>query len=407
MEPNAFIPFHRPSIGLEEIDEVIETLGSGWITTGPRTHQFEHEFAAYVGAPYAIAVNSATAGLHLALVALGIKAGDEVITTPNTFCSTVTTILHTGATPILADIGNDGNIDPASIAERITSKTRAIIPVHIAGLPCRMREIWQLARRHNLFVIEDAAHAAGARYRNLPIGSMSGENHSDACVFSFYATKNLTTGEGGMITCSDPLLADRMKVLSLHGISKDAWQRYGEHGNWYYEVTAPGFKYNLSDLQSAIGIHQLHKLDSFIETRTQYAHYYNLEFSVMPELEVPPDAAGTRHAWHLYILRLRLESLAINRDQFITELRAQGVGVSVHFIPIPLHPYFAVLPSIRAHTYPRALTHYSRIVSIPLYPAMTESQLAAVVDAVKSVVHKNRCRSGVTRIVNAAACQEA
>ncbi len=395
MQTPAFIPFHRPSIGQDEIDEVAATLRSGWLTTGPRTEQFEREFAAYVGAPHALAVNSATAGLHLALVALGIGPGDEVITTPNTFCATVNTILHTGATPILADVGEDGNIDPASIATLITPRTRALLPVHIAGYPCRMEEIWRLARRHGLFVIEDAAHAAGARYRHQPIGAMRGETRSDACVFSFYATKNLTTGEGGMITCANPDLAAHMRVLCLHGISKDAWQRYTEHGNWYYEVTAPGFKYNLSDVQSAIGIHQLRKLDSFIEIRTRYAAFYNKAFANTPELETPPVAEDIRHAWHLYILRIRPELLAIGRDQFLRELRDLGIGVSVHFIPIPLHPYFAGIPSIRSSDCHRSIALYRRIVSIPLYPALTEEELGAVVQAVQSVIQANKRRVAI------------
>src|SRR5579875_1139078 len=266
----AFIAFHRPSIGEEEIREVEATLRSGWLTTGPRTAQFEEDFARYVNARCAVAVNSATAGLHVALAALGIGEGDEVITTPLTFCSTVHTILHVGAKPILADVGPDGNVDPEQVARAITPRTRAILPVHLAGLPCQMGPIWELARQHGLFVIEDAAHAAGAHYEGVPIGAsprQENERASDAVVFSFYATKNLTTGEGGMITTGSKELAHTMRMLTLHGMSRDAWNRYTEHGSWYYEVVARGFKYNLSDLQSAIGIHQLRKLESFIAAR--------------------------------------------------------------------------------------------------------------------------------------------
>src|SRR5215472_3548754 len=278
------VPFHRPSIGQEEIDEVVRTLKSGWLTTGPRTAQFEREFGEYIQVPLAQAVNSGTAGLHLALAALNIGPGVEVITTPLTFCATVNVIIHVGATPVLADIGPDGNIDPASIESRITERTKAIMPVHMAGLPCDMNAIWALAKRHGLSVIEDSAHAAGSRYGGFPIGAGNPEtgNQSDASVFSFYATKNLTTGEGGMVTTHDAALADSLKLLCLHGISKNAWNRYSDKGHWYYEVIASGFKYNLSDIQSAIGIHQLRKLEQFIEVRTRYASLYN---QILEEVE--------------------------------------------------------------------------------------------------------------------------
>jgi dTDP-4-amino-4,6-dideoxygalactose transaminase len=386
MQEKSFIPFHVPSIGEEEIREVEATLRSGWLTSGPRTAQFEKEFAEYVGAPYAVGVNSATAGLHLALTALGIGEGDEVITTPLTFCSTVTTILHTGARPVLADVGADGNIDPREIEKAITRKTRAILPVHLAGLPCDLRAIWELARRHGLFVVEDAAHAAGAHYEGRPIGSArDGEDASDAVVFSFYATKNMTTGEGGMITTPRESLASRMRMLSLHGMSRDAWNRYTERGSWYYEVIAQGFKYNLADIQSALGIHQLRKLDSFIETRARYAALYHREFAGVDEIELPPDSPRARHAWHLYVLRLNLEALSIERQEFIEELRRRGIGTSVHFIPIPLHPFFARM-SLGADSSRRALALFERIVSLPLYPAMSEDQVRFVARNVREIV---------------------
>ena len=336
-----FIHFHRPSIGEEEINEVVDTLRSGWLTTGPRVARFEREFREYTGAPHAVAVNSATAGLHLALAALKIGPGDEVITTPMTFCATVQAILHVGATPVLADIGWDGNIDPEEIARRITSRTRAIIPVHMAGLPCEMNAIWELAQRHGLHVIEDAAHAAGARYEGRP-GSVAGA--SDAVAFSFYATKNLTTGEGGMITTDRPDLAEALRMLALHGVSHEAWDRYTERGSWQYDVLAHGFKYNLSDIQAALGIHQLRKLEHFIERRTLYARMYHDAFAGMEEVELPPDNPRCRHAWHLYILRLNLRRLKIDRGKFIRELQERGIGTSVHFIPIPLLRFFGRLP---------------------------------------------------------------
>jgi dTDP-4-amino-4,6-dideoxygalactose transaminase len=384
------VPFHRPSIGEEEIAEVVETLRSGWLTTGPRTARFECDFSKYVGAPHALAVNSATAGLHLALAALGIGPGDEVITTPMTFCATVQAILHVGAAPVLADIGPDGNIDPEQIERRINSHTRAVIPVHLAGLPCEMDAIWGLAREHGIRVIEDAAHAAGARYQGRPVGDASGRSASDAVVFSFYATKNLTTGEGGMVTTRDQSLAEAVRMLALHGVSHDAWNRYSDHGDWHYDVLAHGFKYNLSDIQAAIGIHQLSKLDHWIERRTAYAAIYNDAFAGMEEIEIPHDDPHCRHAWHLYILRLNLHRLTIDRAEFIRELRKRGICSSVHFIPIPFFRFFAQLPLSR-YPCPRAVELYPRIVSLPLYPAMTEEQVRYVALTVQEIV-KASCR---------------
>ena len=395
MPDHPFIPFHIPSIGDDEVREVEATLRSGWLTTGPRTAQFEKEFSAYVGAPHAIAVNSCTAGLHVALAALGIGKGDEVITTPLTFCSTVHTILHVGAKPVLADIGPDGNIDPDEIAHAITPRTRAVIPVHLAGLPCEMKAIWGLARHHGLFVIEDAAHAAGTRYEGCPVGmATAGGNASDAVAFSFYATKNMTTGEGGMVTTPRESLAGRMRMLTLHGMSRDAWNRYSDRGNWYYEIVDAGFKYNLTDIQSALGIHQLRKLDSFIETRTRYARIYNQAFAGLEEIELPPDNPRFRHSWHLYVIRLNLERLEIDRQAFIAKLRHSGVGASVHFIPIPLHPFFSRMPLAR-RSCNRALQLYPRIVSLPLYPAMTEEQVHYVAGCVQEILAAHRIRSRV------------
>jgi dTDP-4-amino-4,6-dideoxygalactose transaminase len=394
MEQKSFIPFNVPSIGNEEIEEVIHTLKSGWLTTGPKTAQFEREFTTYVNAPYGLAVNSATSAMHLALAALDIGPGDEVITTPLTFCATVNTILHVGATPVLADIGADGNIDPVSIADRITDRTRAIMPVHLGGLACDMAPIWRLARQRKIFVIEDAAHAIGTYYKTNPIGAGDPENRyrSDAVCFSFYATKNLTTGEGGMVVTHNEALLNKMKVLCLHGISKDAWDRYAEQGNWYYEVVACGFKYNLPDILSAIGIHQLRKQEQFVQTRTRYARFYNQAFAELPELEIPPDDANSRHSWHLYMLRLNLDRLDIDREAFIRELRSRQIGTSVHFIPIPLHPLYNEIAQLPRNHCPRTLDLYRRLVSLPLYPGMTEEQLERVVLAVKEIVATHRVR---------------
>jgi dTDP-4-amino-4,6-dideoxygalactose transaminase len=291
----------------------------------------------------------------------------------------VNTILHTGATPVLADVGEDGNIDPRSIAKRITPRTRAIVPVHLAGLPCDMNAIWKLAERRGLFVVEDAAHAAGSHYRGVPIGGAVAGKRSNAVAYSFYATKNLTTGEGGMVTTHDAQLAEKMRRLCLHGISKDAWNRYGSAGNWFYQVMECGFKYNLTDIQSAIGVHQLRRLDGFVKLRREYARIYDEAFTGCEMIEAPPrERRGSRHAWHLYIVRLNLDSLEIGRDAFIHELRQKGIGASVHFIPIPLHPYFAEYANLPQNHCPRAIELYQRCVSLPLYPAMTEEQVRYV-----------------------------
>jgi dTDP-4-amino-4,6-dideoxygalactose transaminase len=391
------VPFHRASIGKEEIDEVVRTLESGWVTTGPRTAQFEKEFRDSIGAPYSQAVNSCTAGLHLALVSLGIGPGMQVITTPLTFCATVNVILHAGAEPVLADVGPDGNIDPTSVEARITARTRAIMPVHLSGLPCEMDALWAIAKKHDLRVIEDSAHATGSLYRGYPVGAGNPSNghFSDAAVFSFYATKNMTTGEGGMVTTHDAGTADSLKTLCLHGVSKNAWNRYSDRGSWYYQVLRPGFKYNLSDIQSAIGIHQLRKLESFTAARQRLAKKYTEAFSAIEEFEVPPEKAHCRHSWHLYMLRLNLGRLNINRDEFIVQLKNRGVGTSVHFIPIPLHPFFAAYASRPENACPRALELYPRLISLPMYPSMTDSELEYVVWAAKDIAWRARQKKSV------------
>jgi dTDP-4-amino-4,6-dideoxygalactose transaminase len=388
----SFIPFNVPTIDKEEIAEVVDTLQSGWLTTGPKTARFERDVQAYVRARHALAVNSATAALHLALAALQLGPDDEVITTPLTFCATVNSICQTGATAVLADVRDDGNIDPDSIAEKITSRTRAILPVHLGGLPCDMSAIWSLAAKHNLYVVEDAAHAIGTHYAGQPIGSSleDGEYRSDAICFSFYATKNLTTGEGGMVVTHREELYERMKVLCLHGISKDAWNRYSERGNWFYEVAARGFKYNLSDIASAIGIHQLRKLEDFIEARTKCAALYKQLLGQLEEIELPPETLVGRHSWHLFPVRLNLSMLNINRDEFIRELHKRDVGASVHFIPIPLHPAYADIANSPRNQCPRALALYPRLISLPLYPSMTELQVEQVANAVKDIVYSHR-----------------
>jgi dTDP-4-amino-4,6-dideoxygalactose transaminase len=385
-----YIPVGVPDIGEEEIAEVVAALRSGWITSGPRAAQFEKEFRAYVGAPHALAVNSCTAGLHLALAALGIGPGDEVITTPLTFCATVNVILETGATPVLADIGSGFNVDPAAVARLITPRTRAILPVHMAGLACDMNAIWRIAEEHGLKVVEDAAHAAGTTYHGRRVGSGT----SDAVAFSFYATKNLTTGEGGMVTTPSAELEKRMRILCLHGISRDAWNRYSEKGNWYYEVIERGYKYNMSDIQAAIGIHQLRKLDRMNARRAEIARRYNAALAEMPELETPPQRDDCRHAWQLYILRLKLERLTIDRARFFDEMKRRGIGCSVHFIPIPLHPYYRKTLELRDPC-TKALAEYPRLLSLPLYSKMTDEDVERVIEAVRDIVVQNSVRQTV------------
>ena len=391
MTGGEFIPFNKPEIGEEEISEVVSVLRSGWLTTGERTKRFEADLCQYTGSTYGQAVNSCTAGLHLALAALDIGPGDEVITTPLTFCATVNVILHQGATPVLADIGDDFNISPDSVQHRITGRTRAIIPVHFAGLPCRMDEIWEMAGRKRIAVVEDAAHAIGTHYRGQHIGHAA-HSLSDAVAYSFYATKNLTTGEGGMVTTNREDLYQRMRRLTLHGINKDAWNRYAENGNWYYEVVEPGFKYNLSDLQSAVGIAQLKKLEAMTARRVALAGLYNELLGGRNGLLTPPDGELARHCWHLYVLRIDPAALSITRDEFIRELRAMGIGTSVHFIPVPKHPFFAPWADREENQCPRAMSLYDQIVSLPLYPGMTEDQVRRVAMSVREIAERSRKR---------------
>jgi dTDP-4-amino-4,6-dideoxygalactose transaminase len=403
MKSLEFVPFNRPDIGEEDIAQAAETLNSGWLTTGPRTAEFEEEFRAYTESSHALAVNSCTAGLHLALAALNLRPGDEVVTTPLTFCATVNVILQVGATPVLADIGSDLNIDPDAIGRVITPRTRAILPVHMAGLPCDMDAIWTLAARHRLRVVEDAAHAVGAEYHGAKIGATTftteaqRTQRSDAVAFSFYATKNMTTGEGGMVTTNSAELEERMRILCLHGISRDAWNRYGENGSWYYEVVDCGFKYNMSDIMAALGIHQLRRLDEMNARRATIAEAYSKAFSEMVELELPPNGSDCRHAWHLYVLRLNLDKLSIDRAHFFDEVRTRGIGCSVHFIPIPLHPYYKRVLEMRDPC-TRALSEYPRLISLPLYSKMTDGEVERVIWAVRDVVtrYRNRHNANLT-----------
>lgn len=336
---------------------------------------------------HAVAANSCTGALHIALAALGVQSGDEVITSPLTFCSTVNVVVHLGGRPVLADVGEDLNIDPVEVERRITPRTRVLLPVHYGGQPCRMDAIMDCARRHGLAVVEDAAHAIGARYGDTMIGAIG-----DVTAFSFYAIKNLTTAEGGMATTDGDDLAEKMRLLSLHGISKDAWKRYTSEGSWYYEVLFAGFKYNMTDIQAALGIHQLAKLERFIETRGRYAAMYDAAFGYLPEITIPKVNEGLRHAWHLYVIQLNLEHLTLNRAEFIEALRAENVGTSVHFIPVHLYPYYRERFGYRRGDYPWAEGIYDRIVSLPLYPKMTPDDVQYVSATAKRVVSDHRKR---------------
>ncbi len=380
-----FLPFSPPLIGDEEVCEVIDTLRSDWITTGPKTRAFESQFAAYAQAPGALALSSCTAGLHLALAALGIGPGDEVITTALTFCATVNVIEHVGARPVLVDVEPDTlNINPAAIEAAITPRTKAIIPVHYAGHPVELDTIQAIANAHNLHVIEDAAHGVSGKYKGRPIGS--GANFA---AFSFYATKNLTTGEGGMLT-GDPELIAKARVLSLHGMNKDAWKRFDKAGSWYYEVTAPGFKCNMTDIEASLGMWQLRKLAGFQERRREIVAMYQSAFGNEEMLECPVEREDVEHTWHLYVLRLNPEKWRIDRNQVIEELKARNIGTSVHYIPIHLHPYYRDKYGYRPEDFPVTYANYERMLSLPLAPRLTNEDVQDVIAAVQSLVGQYR-----------------
>ena len=386
MGEEPFLPFAQPLLGDEEIEAVVETLRSGWLTGGPKVREFEEAFARVVGARHAVALSSCTAGLHLALLAAGVGPGDEVITTPLTFAATVNVILHVGATPVLADISPaDYNIDPEQVAAKVTPRTKAILPVHYAGQPCRMDELLALARERGLRVIEDAAHALGARYRGKPIGALS-----DAAVFSFYAIKNITTGQGGMLTTDDAELAERVALLRLHGLSKTAWDRYTERGSWSYQVLAPGFNYVLTDFQAALGTQQLTRLEAFQARRTQLADRYRALLADVPGLVLPPVRDDVVHAWHLFPVWVDEARTGIDRDGFIEALRARGIGTSVHFIPIHYHPYFQQALGVGPGAYPVAERVFQGLVSLPLYPKMRDEDVERVATAVRDIISQHR-----------------
>lgn len=382
--PEFFIPFHVPDIADDEINEVVDTLRTGWLTTGPKTKRFENDFAAYMGAGIkALAVNSATSGLHLALEAVGVGPGDEVITTPFTFTATAEVIRYLGADPVFVDVERDTlNIDPAAIGAAITPRTRAIIPVHFGGLACDMTAILDIARRHRLRVVEDAAHALPATSNGRLIGTLD----SDVTVFSFYATKTLTTGEGGMVVTRNPEVAERCGIMRLHGIDQDAFDRSTSGKQpWFYSVVAPGFKYNMTDIAAAIGIHQLRKLEKCQRRRDDLARRYDKAFSDLDVTLPAHPPLGDQHAWHLYAIRLT-DDAPISRDTFVDEMAAEGIATSVHFIPLHLHPFWRDTYRLTPEQFPVATNAYQTIVSLPLYSRMSDDDQDRIIATIRRLL---------------------
>ena len=379
-----FLPFSPPFIGEEEIAEVVDSLRSGWITTGPKTKRFEQAFAEYLGAPAALGLSSCTAGLHTALEVAGIGPGDEVITTPMTFTATVAVVEHVGARPVLVDVEPDTlNIDPALVRAAVSGRTRAVIAVHYGGHPCELDELRAICAEHDLLLVEDAAHAIPARYKGAFIGS--GDN---PVAFSFYATKNLTTAEGGMLT-GDPQMIDKAIVTSLHGMDRDAWKRNDRTGSWRYDIITPGFKYNMTDIQAAMGLRQLEKLAAMHARRRELVALYNEGFAGTDAFDLPVERDEVDHAWHLYPLRIREGALKISRDEMIEELRERNIGTSVHFIPVHTFTYYREKYGYVPGDFPVAWRESERLISLPLHPGLSDGDLGDVVGAVLDVLEKH------------------
>lgn len=378
-----FLPYSPPSIGSEEIDEVVATLRSDWITTGPKTKAFEEQFARFLGAPgdTSLMLNSCTAGLHVALASSRIGAGDEVLVPALTFAATANVVEHVGAVPVLVDVAPDTLcMDPQAAAAAVSARTRAVIPVHYAGHPADMDAIDALAARHDLVVIEDAAHAIPSRYRGRTIGS-----RDNFAAFSFYATKNLTTGEGGALTGS-PQLIDTARVMALHGMSRDAWNRYDKAGSWEYDIVAPGFKYNMMDLQAAIGMHQLEKLPAFHARRREIARRYTEVFETIPALQPPTERSDVSSSWHLYVLRLRPGASPIGRNALVDALKERNIGTSVHYRPVHMMSYYADKYGLRPDDMPVSKDAFERMLSIPLHPGLSDDDVDDVIASVLDLV---------------------
>ena len=376
-----FLVFGAPLIENDEIEEVVDSLKKRWIGTGPKVHQFENLFREYKGSSHALALNSCTAALHLSLIACGVGPGDEVITSPMTFCATVNAIIHTGATPVLVDCELDTfNIDPKKIEEKINAKTKAILPVHFAGRSCAMDEITLIANTYDLLLIEDCAHAIETEYKGKKAGTFG-----DVGCFSFYATKNIVTGEGGMVLTNDDRIAGRVKVLGLHGMSKDAWKRFSDEGYKHYQVIQAGFKYNMMDLQAALGIHQIKRIDAYWNRRKEIWEKYNDAFADLPLILPKKPEPGTRHAFHLYTPLIDVDKLRRTRDWVLDALTAENIGVGVHYLPIQSHPYYRKTYGWYDKDYPNAAWIGGRTLSLPLSPALTNDDVADVINAVIKV----------------------
>jgi dTDP-4-amino-4,6-dideoxygalactose transaminase len=381
-----FLPLTRPWIGPEEKQEVMDTLNGVWLSRGPKVSQFEEEFQNYTKANHAIAVCSCTAALHVSLVAAGVKEGDEVITSPITFPATTNAILYERATPVLVDVDRSTfNMAPELVEERITPRTKAIIPVHMAGQPCDMDRILEIARRRHLVVIEDAAHAIGAKYGDKHAGTLG-----DAGCFSFYASKNLVTGDGGMIIAGDKKFAEFARVISLHGMSTSAWKRYSKEGSSNWELVYPGFKYNMTDIEASLGIHQLRKIELITSLRQKWSVLYDQLLADLPEITRPYRAPGRRHACHLYVITLDVDRLGVTRDQFMEMLKGENIGCGIHFVSVHLQPYYQKGFGYRTEDYPNAAWLSDRILSLPLFPQMTETDVQDVSRAVHKVLARTR-----------------
>jgi len=381
---NDFLLFHKPFISEEEVDEIVDTVRSGWISMGPKTIRFENNFNEYIGVKKSVAVSSWTAAGHLSLEAFGINEGDEVILPTMTFPATAEIVCYFKAKPVMVDVDEDTlNISIEAIEKAITPKTKAIIPVHYAGQPCDLDEIHAIAKKHNLKVLEDAAHSLPANYKGKKIGTIS-----DVTCFSFYATKTLSTGEGGMICTNDEEIAERVKIMRLHGINRDAWKRYTESGSWYYEVVAPGYKYNFTDLQASLGLPQLKKVDAMWDSRKRIAERYTAALKDMDIIQLHTIKPDRDSSWHLFPIRLYLDRLTKNRAQIINELREKNVGVGVHFMPVHQHLYYRETFNLSDADYPVASAAFPRLMSLPIYPGMTDENVDKVIDALIDTLNK-------------------
>ena len=381
-----FLIFGSPKIEQEEIDEVVDSLKSGWISTGPKVAKFEALFKDYIGSKHALALNSCTAGLHLSMIVAGLKPGDEVITTPMTFGATGNSIIHSGAKPVFVDISLPAmNIDPCKIEEKITPKTKAILPVHFAGRPCNMRIIKEVAQKHHLTIIEDAAHAIEATYHGQKIGTIS-----DLTVFSFYVTKNLVTGEGGMITTENDTYAEKIQTYALHGMSRGAWKRYSDEGFKHYGIVYPGFKYNMMDIQASLGIHQLKRIENYYKRRKEIWQRYDEAFCNLPLDTPPPPEENTRHAYHLYTILLRLEELNTDRDTIQQALFEENIGTGIHFISLHLHPYYQKTFGFKKDDFPNAAYVSERTISLPFSANLSDEDVDDVITTVTKVLKKHK-----------------